>query len=94
MQRVGFFRAQLADVGLHSSGGLLPNQSLPPLPADAAAALYRQLLGAGVRPALLSGEQGTGRLRFILTARHRLDAIGRAVRVLAELAQPTTIMGG
>jgi 8-amino-7-oxononanoate synthase len=89
VQRVGFFREQLAGIGLRASGGLLPNQSLPPLPADAAAGLYRRLLDAGVRTALLSGEQGTGRLRFILTARHRLDAIQQAVRVLADLVQPT-----
>ena len=87
-QRVRFFRERLAAAGLPGMGGLCPIQRLLPLPSAVARDLHAQLLVSGVQTVLQPCTKGsTARIAFVLTARHRADAIERAVSVLAGLAQ-------
>jgi len=86
-RRVRFFRERLAAAGLPGTGGLCPIQRLLPLPTAVARELHERLLASGVRTVLQPCSMGdTARITFVLTARHRADAIDRAVGVLAGLA--------
>jgi 8-amino-7-oxononanoate synthase len=86
--RVRFFRERLHGAGLQATGGLFPVQRLLPLPAAAARDLHARLLAAGVRAVLQRCDDVSfGRIVFVVTARHRADAIESAVDTLARLAR-------
>ncbi len=86
--RVRFFRERLQGAGLQATGGLFPVQRLLPLPAATARDLHAGLLAAGVRTALQRcSNTNSGRIVFVVTARHRADAIERAVDTLARLVR-------
>jgi 8-amino-7-oxononanoate synthase len=82
-ERVLHFRRGVPD--LVAADGLFPVQPLQ-LPAGSdARVLYRELLGLGVRPVLQQTPNGGDpRISFVITARHRLAEIDRAVESLQE----------
>lgn len=86
--RVALFQRRLNDGGLRTTGGLFPVQSLPPLPATTAQEVHRRLLAVGVRTLVRGGEADTGHITLVLTARHRREAIERAVDALATALEP------
>ena len=78
--RVRHLRRRLADVGLSAAGGLFPVQTLELPPEVDAVALHERLLELGIRTVLHQGRNGAGpRVSFIITARHRVSEIDRAV---------------
>jgi 8-amino-7-oxononanoate synthase len=82
-ERVVRFRRGVPD--LLSTGSLFPVQALKLPEWIDARALYRSLLGSGVRAVLQRGpSDGAPRIVFVLTARHRLSEIDRAAEVLAD----------
>ncbi len=69
--------------GLLAVGSLFPVQPLELREGMDARAVYRALLGFGVRPVLHRDSSGGGsRISFVLTARHRLSEIDHAVESL------------
>lgn len=87
-ERVKHFREQLRDVGLFTTGGPFPVQSLADISGYAARTLYQQLLEQGIRSVLHRGAGPKGpRLSFLITARHRLAELDHAVDILARQAQ-------
>jgi len=84
VERVVWFRRPLA--GLLAAESLFPVQSLK-LPGHINAhALYRALLGRGVRSVLhLDSRDGCPGISFVLTARHQLKEIDVAVAALTDL---------
>jgi 8-amino-7-oxononanoate synthase len=87
-ERVVRFRQALP--GLLAVESLFPVQPLK-LPGIDARALYRELLGRGVRSVLhRDASDGSPRISFVLTARHRLSEIDSAVESLADLICRTT----
>jgi len=82
-QRVRHFRTRLAETGFSATGGLFPVQTLTPLPELNAGVLHECLLRLGVRTVLRRSHNGNGpRISFLLTVRHRLQDIDRAVAAL------------
>jgi 8-amino-7-oxononanoate synthase len=82
-QRVRHFREHLTDTGFLVTGGLFPVQTLTPLPALHAGVLHERILRLGVRTVLRRSHNGNGpRISFLLTVRHRLQDIDRAVEAL------------
>ncbi len=88
VERVTLFRQRLADRGLRSTGGLFPVQSLPSLPTATAQAVHQRLLAAGVQALLRGGNAHDAHLTWVLTARHRREAIAQAVTALAATLEP------
>ena len=88
VERVTLFRQRLADRGLRSTGGLFPVQSLPSLPTATAQAVHQGLLAAGVQALLRGGNAHDAHLTWVLTARHRREAIAQAVTALAATLEP------
>ncbi len=86
--RVALFRRRLTDGGLRTTGGLFPVQSLPPLPTTTAQEVHRRLLAAGVRTLLRGGEGDSAHVTWVLTARHRREAIEQAAAALAATLEP------
>lgn len=85
---VARLRRGFAELGIAPDGGLFPVQALPPLPAPAAAALYRHLLQQDVRsvPQSVSGG-AAARAVFVLTARSRDRDVDDALAALADAPQ-------
>ena len=82
-QRVRHFRTRLAETGFSATGGLFPVQTLAPLPTLNAGVLHERTLRLGVRTVLRRSHNGHGpRISFLLTVRHRLQDIDRAVEAL------------
>src|SRR5262249_14370871 len=78
------FRPRLAELGLHAHGGLFPVQTLAPAAALDPVAVHAQLLDRGVRTVLHRPRPGgRPRIGFLITARHRVAEIDRAVDALA-----------
>lgn len=90
-ERIALLRHRLGAHGLRPSGGMFPVQSLPPLPTAAARETHARLLAAGVRTLVRGGAADTGHVTFVLTARHRRDAIERAVATLATVMEPPRV---
>jgi 8-amino-7-oxononanoate synthase len=86
-ERVVRFRRRLA--GLLSTDSLFPVQSLK-LPGNIEArALYRALLGRGIRSVLhRDSKSGNPGISFLLRARHELQEIDFAVEALTDLVRP------
>lgn len=82
--RVAAFRRAIAAFGVAPLGGGFPVQTLMLREIETAPMLYRQLLRGGVRVVLrrIACASAVG-LSFVLTVRHSLADIARAVRVLA-----------
>jgi 8-amino-7-oxononanoate synthase len=82
-ERVARFRRGLPD--LLAVGSLFPVQPLKLSGRIDARALYRALLGRGVRPVLhRDASNGGSRISFVLTARHRPGEIDYAVESLTD----------
>jgi 8-amino-7-oxononanoate synthase len=82
-ERVARFRLGLPDLVAVSGG--FPVQPLKLPRTIDARALYRTLLGQGVRPVLHQDpKDGAAQIDFVLTARHRLSEIDWAIRSLAD----------
>lgn len=82
-ERVVRFRRGVPD--LVAADSMFPVQPLKLPGRIDARALYRALLGRGVRPVLhRDSNDGGSRISFVLTARHRMSEIDRAVQSLAE----------
>ena len=91
-QGVRHFRRRLAQVGLAAAEGLFPVQTLKLTPAVDAIALHDRLLERGIKTVLHHGRNGTGpRVSFIITARHSMTEIDRAVIALADAGQSEAI---
>jgi 8-amino-7-oxononanoate synthase len=82
-QRVAYFRRVLKSQGVLASRSLFPVQPLR-LPEDMdVRAFYRDLFTRGIKAVLLSDSRGTdAHCSFVLTARHRLVDIDKALEVL------------
>jgi 8-amino-7-oxononanoate synthase len=82
-ERVVRFRRGSQD--LLATGSLFPVQALKLPGWIDARALYRALLGGGVRPVFhRDAGNGAPRISFVLTASHRLSEVDCAVEVLAD----------
>jgi 8-amino-7-oxononanoate synthase len=81
------FRAGLHAHALPVGGAPLPIQGVPALPRTDARGLHRSLLDAGVRTVLVAGPRGTGRVVFLLSARHTARDIDAALAALAAAPQ-------
>lgn len=78
------FRAGLGGIGMTSRGGFFPVQTLN-IRRDARK-LHASLLREGIRTVLHPPETGwSGRISFLITARHRPDEIDAALEALARL---------
>lgn len=77
-------RQQLMGIGMATTGGPFPVQTITEIAGEAAVAMYKQLYSQGVRTVLhrQSGRRSP-RLSWLLTARHRIDDIHQAVHILA-----------
>jgi 8-amino-7-oxononanoate synthase len=89
---VARFRSGLAQLGLRSTGGLFPVQTLH-LPARSSAMdVYQELHRAGISTVLHRiGENGATAISFVITAGHRATEIDQALSGLAQMvakAQP------
>jgi 8-amino-7-oxononanoate synthase len=83
-EHVARFRRGLA--GLLALNSLFPVQPLKLPERIDAAALYRALLERGVRSVLYrDSKDGSSRISFVLTARHRLREIDYAVQVVQDV---------
>ena len=85
---VGFFKDQLAGVGLSARGGYFPIQTLE-LPAGInPPEMVQALMGRGVRSVLHWPHPGHhAHLSFIITLRHTSEDIIQAVNALAQCVQ-------
>ena len=82
------FRTRLAELGFSAAGGLFPVQTLAPLPGLDVPTLHTRLLALGVRTVQHAARNGQGaRISFLITARHRLEDIDRAVHALSSATQ-------
>lgn len=87
--RVARFRAGLASMDLVAVPGYFPVQPLLLPKSRAAGAVHRGLLRGGVRAVLQTGSpEGSSRISFVLTARHQLSEIDRALEILADVLTP------
>lgn len=85
LEVVGNFRQQLKGIGMATTGGPFPVQTITKIAGDAAVAMYEQLCNQNVRTVLHRQSGTTGpRLSWLLTARHHIDDIRRAVHILAR----------
>jgi 8-amino-7-oxononanoate synthase len=76
---------RLAEIGLRTTGGSFPVQTLRPLPGIDAETLYRHLLRAGIQTVLHRG--GSARkpqISFLLNARHAANEIDGAVAAVRD----------
>jgi 8-amino-7-oxononanoate synthase len=79
------FRDRAQKAGFQFTGGLFPVQTLAPLSKSDTLHLHDRLLHRGIRTILRRAPHGHGlRISFVITARHTLEAIDRAVTALAE----------
>jgi 8-amino-7-oxononanoate synthase len=84
-QNVRHFRQRLMQAGLAARDGLFPVQTLKLSPDLDAIGLHQRLLERGIQTVLHRGQNGTGPLiSFILTARHSLMDMDRAVNGLVS----------
>jgi 8-amino-7-oxononanoate synthase len=82
-QRVCYFRHCLAQAGFSAIGGLFPVQTLASLSDLDVRRLHERLMRRGVRAVLQRNRAGhETRLSFIITARHGMEDIHRAVDAL------------
>jgi 8-amino-7-oxononanoate synthase len=82
------FRGRFAEVGVHTSGGLFPVQTLPSLRGVGADALYYRLLKSGIRTVLHRARNAEKpKLSFLITARHARSDIDRAVRTVLHVSR-------
>jgi 8-amino-7-oxononanoate synthase len=87
-QLVVRFRRGLGGLGLASSGGLFPLQTLRPLADVTAPELHRGLTANGIRTILHRPICATRpRLSFLFTADHRLSDVDAALAALAVVAR-------
>lgn len=86
LKGVGNFRQRLKGIGLTTTGGPFPVQTITEIAGEAAIALYEQLYSQGVKP-VLHRQSGTTspRLSWLLTARHHIGDIRRAVHILEKI---------
>jgi 8-amino-7-oxononanoate synthase len=78
------FQEAILRLGLSTSGGSLPVQTLQPIPGVDPVRLHESLLAHGVRSVLASSRCGRGaRVTFLITAAHRPADIDRAADALA-----------
>jgi 8-amino-7-oxononanoate synthase len=84
-QRVAYFRRGLKSLGILASRSLFPVQPLR-LPQDMdVRAFYQVLLERGIKPALhRNPDSGDVQCSFVLTARHRLIDIDKALETLVQ----------
>jgi len=84
-QRVAHFRVRLRDLNLIATGGLFPVQSLRLSERIDAGALHEALFARGLQTVLHPGRNGAGmRISFIITTRHTMGDIDRALASLAD----------
>jgi 8-amino-7-oxononanoate synthase len=88
-QNVTLFRRLLAQVGVFTTGGLFPVQTLRLPPSTEIARLYKTLYASGIRSVWRRGCNGRSALSFVLTARHRPDEIKQAVAKLTIALEST-----
>jgi len=82
-QLARYFRRRLSAVGLSSTGGLFPIQTLAAVPGLDSWVLYERLLHEGIRTVLRRSCYRRRRcISFLLTARHTFSDIDRAVDAL------------
>ena len=85
-QLVRHFRKRLKEAGIPAAGGLFPVQTLLPVSDMDAIALHERLLKLGIKTVLHSGRHGCGpRISFLITARHSLSDIDKAVEALEHV---------
>ncbi len=83
-QRVRYFQARLAEIGLSAAGGLFPVQTLVGISGAAARRMYERLLHSGIQGVLRRGcDSGGPHLSLIITTHHRPDEIARTVSAIA-----------
>lgn len=93
--RVKYFRQGLNGAGLFTTGGPFPVQSLAGICGYAAHTLHQGLLTQGIRTVLHRGAGPEGpRLSFLITARHRLSELDRAVDALIRGIQALNLNVG
>jgi 8-amino-7-oxononanoate synthase len=79
------FRKHLGETGLQAIGGIFPVQTLLPGPGTDATAMQHRLLRSGIRTVAHHARNGQeARLSLLITARHTLADIGRAVAAIEE----------
>jgi 8-amino-7-oxononanoate synthase len=89
LRNVLHFRRRLREIGLCADGALFPVQTLRHRSPISHVALNRRLAAQGVRTLLLQPErEAAPRVVFILTARHRLCDIDRAVAAVDRCLVP------
>lgn len=89
-QRVHYFRNRLAALGLATTGGLFPVQTLPPLDELDAKEVYQELLRLGVRAVLRKNRHSHGpdaQISFVITARHTRAEVDQAIKALQQIVQ-------
>jgi 8-amino-7-oxononanoate synthase len=84
-QLVRHFHARLHAAGFCASEGLFPMQTLQPIHGIDGRVLHERLLRKGVRTLLQAGRNDDEtKISFVLSARHQLGDIDRAVQALCE----------
>ena len=78
------FCHQIEKIGLDSTGRLSPVQTLGPLEQIDIITLYKQLLRFGVRTVLHQSHKRHKCISFVITARHSLQDIDKAVNRLSD----------
>lgn len=80
------FKRGLLEAGLFSGNGFFPIQTVDGLSGESATRIHRELRMHGVN-AILRRDQfsGSTRLSFIITARHTIDEIDRAIQILGQI---------
>lgn len=85
-QRVQYFRRGLAELGLATSGGLFPVQTIKPVAGLSARAMHEQLLRRGVRTVLRKNRHGPdAQISFVITVRHTQAEIDQAIQALQQI---------
>lgn len=85
---VRYFRNKLREIGLFSTGGLFPAQTLSSINGQAAAVLHERLRRQGVNAVLHQGkgrQRGVPRISFLINARHRIADVDRAVEAMGHI---------
>ncbi len=84
------FRHRLKEIGLFSTGGLFPVQTLHPIPGVDARVLHQRLSRLGVRAVPHHGRAGRdARVGFLITTRHSEHEIDQTVDLLNDAANRT-----